>query len=419
MSAKTSYLNFVSNSDYSWCTLASGLSIVYRYTNSDVSYCGFVIDAGTRDEVEGEEGLAHYVEHMLFKGTSNHKASHILNCMESVGGELNAFTSKEETVIYAVSLEPYLKRAVSLMCDIIQNSNLPDSESIKEKEVIIDEINSYFDNPAEYIYDEFENLIFNNHPLGHNILGDIDSLERITPQKGMNFIKKFYSSENMVFFFTGRTKFEKVISIIENATIGFRDNKPNLSRNSYVKHSCFSIHKECDNYQSHAIIGGLCHNLFDKERFNLFLLNNILGGPGMNSMLNIALREKRGYVYSVESSITNYSDTGLFTIYFGTDKKNIEKCFEITHRQLSKLCNKELSSSKLLNAKRQYIGQLTIGRENRENLAIAAGKSLLRHNKCRSLNDSIERIERITSKDILECANKIYNKENLSALVLG
>lgn len=414
-----SNIELFSNSDYIWCRLPSGLRVVYRYADSNVSYCGFVIDAGTRDEQPGKEGLAHYVEHMLFKGTTKHKASHILNRMERVGGELNAFTSKEETVIYTVNLEPDLKRAVELMADIIQNSNLPEVESVKEKEVIIDEINSYLDNPAEYIYDEFENLIFDKHALGHNILGDTDSLNAISPADGRNFISQFYTQENMVFFFSGRTKLKRVLGILSAATEQIRVGNVDFKRVKPNKIEKFNRHECCDNYQSHAIVGGRCQSLFDNDRFTLFLLNNIVGGPGMNSILNIALREKRGYVYTVESTVTNYSDTGVFSIYFGTDKKNVERCLNIIEKQLNSLKNKELSTSKLNDAKHQYIGQLTIGRENRENLAVAAGKAMLRHNRCSMLAETVQRIEKITAKDILECANSVFNENNLSTLILS
>ena len=412
-------IEIVSNSDYLWCALPSGLRVVYRYADSNVSYCGFVINAGTRDEVCGKEGLAHYVEHMLFKGTNKHKAIHILNCMERVGGEINAFTSKEETVVYTVSLEPDLKRAVTLMSDIIQNSSFPESESVKEKEVIVDEINSYLDNPAELIFDEFENLLFKNHALGHNILGDEASLERISLRDGLSFVSEFYTQSNMVFFFSGKTKFDKVVKIVSEAAEGVRTQKVELARQAPLAVIRFDKHEECDNYQSHAIMGGRCYSIYDKERFNIFLLNNILGGPGMNSMLNVALREKRGYVYNVEANITGYSDTGLFTIYFGTDRKNVEKCFDIIRKKLNELKNKEFSSQKLNDAKRQYIGQLTIGRENRENLAVASGKALLFHNRCTTLADTIKRIESITAKDLMECANVVYADENLSTLVLS
>ena len=408
-----------SNSDYLWTVLPSGLRMVYRYADSNVSYCGFVINAGTRDEKSGKEGLAHYVEHMLFKGTQKHKAIRILNCMERVGGEINAYTSKEETVVYTVSLEPDLKRAVTLMSDIIQNSSFPENESSKEKEVIVDEINSYLDNPAELIFDEFENLLFKNHALGHNILGDTDSLSRITSNDGLSFISDFYTQNNMVFFFSGKTKFEKVVKVVSEAIQGVRDNKVILPRTAPIEVACFDKHEECDNYQSHAVMGGRCHSLYDNGRFNLFLLNNILGGPGMNSMLNVALREKRGYVYNVEANVANYSDTGLFTIYFGTDRKNVNRCFDIIRKKLVELKTKQLTSQRLEDAKRQYIGQLTIGRENRENLAIVSGKALLYHNRCATLADTVAKIENITAKDIIECANIIYSDDNLSTLVLS
>ena len=400
-------------------TLPNGIKGIHRRVKSSIAHCALVVNSGTRDELKTEYGLAHFAEHAIFKGTTHRKAYQV-NCrLENLGGELNAYTTKEDTTIHATTLKSDFSKAAELIADVAFNSTFPERELKKEREVIVDEINSYLDNPAELIFDEFENLLFKNHALGHNILGDTDSLSRITSNDGLSFISDFYSQSNMVFFFSGKTKFEKVVKVVSDAIQGVRDNKVVLPRTAPIEVARFDKHEECDNYQSHAVMGGRCHSLYDNGRFNLFLLNNILGGPGMNSMLNVALREKRGYVYNVEANVTNYSDIGLFTIYFGTDRKNVNRCFDIIRKKLAELKTKQLSTQRLEDAKRQYIGQLTIGRENRENLAIVSGKALLYHNRCATLADTVAKIENITAKDIIECANIIYSDDNLSTLVLS
>lgn len=407
-----------SNSEYVWDTLDCGIRIVYRYADSDVSYCGFAVNAGTRDEECGLEGLAHYVEHMLFKGTRRRRAWHILNRMERVGGEINAYTAKEETVVYSVFLERDMVRAVELMTDIMCNSRFPSDESIREKEVIADEINSYRDNPAELIYDEFENLVFDGHPLGHNILGDTDSLARISPGDGKRFVKALYTPDNCVFFFTGRTAFDKVSRCVGRFSERFGSDSAVLDRRPPVSYSRFDRCVTSDNHQAHAIIGGRCYDMFCEKRIPLLLACNILAGPGMNSRLNVALREKRGYVYTVESVVTCYTDTGIWGIYFGTDHPTLNRCFSIVRKNLDKMRRDALSASALNAAKKQFVGQLAIGKENRENLATADGKCFLHFGKCDTLNDSIAKIERISSSDILEVANEIFSEEMLSSLVL-
>lgn len=394
------------------------MRLVYRQADSDVSYCGFAVNAGTRDEECGMEGLAHYVEHMLFKGTRRRKAWHILNRMERVGGEINAYTAKEETVVYSVFLERDLSRAVELMADVMCNSRFPAEESLREKEVIADEINSYRDNPAELVYDEFENLVFEGHPLGHNILGDTESLSRISPGDGKRFVKSLYTAGNTVFFFSGRSSFDRVLKTVERFTEGFCPGCAPLDRRPPVSYSRFDRSVASDNHQAHALIGGRCYDMFCEKRIPLLLACNILAGPGMNSRLNVALREKRGYVYTVESVVTCYTDTGVWGVYFGTDHDTLNRCFSIVRKNLDRLRREALSSSALTAAKKQFTGQLAIGRENRENLATADGKFFLHFGKCDTINESIARIEKVSSSDILEVANEIFADDMLSSLVL-
>ncbi|MEG1998913.1 MAG: pitrilysin family protein [Bacteroidales bacterium] len=405
------------NSEYQWETLPNGLRIIYRYAESDVSYCGFSVNVGTRDESHGLEGIAHYVEHMLFKGTEHRTVWHILNRMENVGGEMNAYTAKEETVIYSVHLEPDIKRSVELMADLIWGSKFPNDESEREKEVIVDEINSYRDNPAELIYDEFENLMFGGHALGHNILGDINSIKAILPEDGRKFLSDHYTPANMVFFFTGKTPYKKVVKLLETFVPTNSANVTVLTRNAPDIYNPFFKTVKSDNYQAHAIIGNRCYNMFDDRRIPLFLISNILAGPGMNSLLNIALRERRGYVYTVESSATCYTDTGVFAIYFGTDHANINKCFSVIKREFSRLRDNKMTSSRIDAVKKQFIGQLAIGRESRESLATATGKSFLHYGKCETFKDSVKRIEGITSSQILDVANEVLDDKQLSTLI--
>lgn len=407
-----------SNSEYVWDDTENGIRVIYRYADSDVSYCGFAVNAGTRDEECGMEGLAHYVEHMLFKGTHSRKAWHILNRMERVGGEINAYTSKEETVVYSVFLERDLPRAVELMTDIMCNSRFPAEESLREKEVIADEINSYRDNPAELIYDEFENLVFDGHPLGHNILGDTESLARISPGDGKRFVKSLYTLGNCVFFFSGRTPFDRVVKTAGRFADRFCTEEAVLNRKPPAACTRFDKRIPSDNHQAHAIIGGRCYGMFCEKRVPLLLACNILAGPGMNSRLNVALREKRGYVYTVESTVTCYTDTGIWGIYFGTDHATLNRCFSIVRKNLDKLRREALSPSALHAAKKQFAGQIAVGKENRENLATADGKSFLHFGKCDTISESMEKIDRVSSSDILEVANEIFAEETLSTLVL-
>lgn len=402
---------------YLFHTLSNGLRIIYKPTTSSVSYCGFTVNAGTRDELSGEFGMAHFVEHLIFKGTGHRKAWHILNRMENVGGELNAYTAKEETTVYAVFLEEHLSRAVELLCDLVLHSQFPAGEIDREVEVILDEINSYKDNPAELVYDEFENLLFAGHALGHNILGEPDELIRFTSQDGRRFLKRQYTPSNMVFFFMGHTPFKRVISLLENYIGEEPAGEGGNRRSAPGEYVPFTERRILNTFQTHALVGNRTYSMFDERRVPLFLLNNILGGPGMNSRLNISLREKTGCVYTVESSVTSYTDTGVFAIYFGTDPKKVDKCLTLMHKEFKRLRDTSLTSSQLAAAKKQFIGQMGVGTENRESMALGLGKTFLHYNKYDSLEESFRRIEAITSSDLLEVANEVLDEKTVSTLV--
>lgn len=399
--------------------LSNGLRIVHLPVESPVSYCGFAVNAGTRDEAADEFGLAHFVEHMLFKGTQKRKSWHILNRMENVGGELNAYTTKEETFVYSIFMEEHYGRAFELLSDLMLNSQFPQQEIEKEVDVILDEINSYKDNPSELIFDEFENLLFENHALGHNILGDESSLLKLDSNAGRSFVNRFYTPDSIVFFSMGRSKFSRIVKLAE-ATLG------SLALPSAVRNRCVPeafvpvsqrIHK--DTYQAHVLLGGRAYNMFDEKRTILYLLNNLMGGPGMNSRLNVVLREKHGLVYNVESNVTTYTDTGLYNIYFGTDPKNMEKSLRLVNAEIARIRNTKLTSSQLAAAKKQLIGQLGVSGDNKEGTFLGLGKSFLHYNRYDTLPEVFHRIEKVTAEELLEVANEVFDPAQSFSLIFA
>ena len=413
----TMRMNPTDRSHYLLHTLPNGLRVVHFPTDAAISYCGVAVHAGTPDEASNESGLAHFVEHMLFKGTVRRKAWHILNRMEAVGGELNAYTTKEETFIYSVFMEEHYRRAIELLADIVIRSQFPAHEIEKEREVILDEISSYEDMPSELIFDEYENLLFDGHPLGRHILGNKRSIRTFDTKAGRSFLERFYTAENMIFFSMGRTDFRRIVRMAEvywsdlpvHPAVHRRERpRPTVPR---------ELRKKKKTHQSHAIIGGRAYDMYDKRRTSLFLLNNILGGFGMNSRLNVALREKRGLVYEVESNLTGYTDTGVCAIYFGADPKNREKVLELIRRELNVLCRTQLTTTQLAAARKQAIGQLAVAGDNRESLFLGFGKSFLHSGRYDSLREVICRIEAVTASQILEAANEIFAPERLYSLI--
>ncbi|MDO5570137.1 MAG: pitrilysin family protein [Bacteroidales bacterium] len=403
---------------YQNTTLESGLRIVHMPVNSPVFYCGFAINTGSRDESEEIFGMAHFTEHMIFKGTKKRSSYNILNRMERVGGDLNAYTSKEETFVYSIFLKENFDRACQLLCDLVVNSTFPAKEIEKEVGVIVDEINSYRDNPPEMIYDEFENMIFAGHSMGHNILGDEKTLESFDSAKGVSFLKERYIPEKMVFFTMGDLPFDSIVkSVAKYYEPDSKSNHPVPKREMPEEYNKAFRKEELDTYQSHVIIGGRAYNMFDEKRYSLALLNNILGGPGMNSRLNVSMREKRGYVYNVESVYTPYTDTGVFSIYFGSDQKKTEKCISLINSELKTLRDKKLSSIELERAKRQIKGQLGVATDNRENVCMNMAKAFLHFNKYDSLETVCKEIDAVTESQILECANEIMDDSKLSTLI--
>lgn len=397
-------------------TLPNGLRIIHLPVDSHVAYCGFAVNAGARDEKSNEHGLAHFVEHTLFKGTRKRKAWHILNRMENVGGELNAYTSKESTFIYSVFMEKEMERAVELLSDLVSNAQFPENELRKEREVILDEIQSYEDSPSELIFDDFENLLFNGHPLGHHILGDKRSLQSFDTATGRAFLDRYYTAQNMVFFSMVRTDVQQIVRLAEKYMADIPARGVSNGRTQPEAISPQTIQKRKRTHLSHVIIGTRAYNMFHKNKYPLFLLNNILGGPGMNNRLNVSLREKNGLVYNVESNITSYTDTGVFSIYFGTDPKNRERATGLVEKELTTLRTQKLTVAQLAAAKKQAIGQLGIAGDNKEGQFLGLGKSFLHYNHYEPLADIFRKIEQITAEQILETANEILEPKRLFSL---
>jgi predicted Zn-dependent peptidase len=398
-------------------TLKNGIRLVHHRIPGIVAHCGLMINAGSRDETESEHGIAHFIEHMLFKGTTKRKAYHILSRLEDVGGELNAYTTKEETAIHASFMKEHYDRAIEIISDIAFNSVFPSREIEKEKEVVIEEINSFKDNPAELIFDDFEEQIFLNQPIGRNILGTVDTVKAFSRENIHSFISANYSTSQMVFCSVGNIPDEKIIRLFSRyfSEVPERTILPKKTKSWIYRPS--SVSRSMDTYQSHCIIGNVAYDLKDKRRPGMYLLNNILGGQGLNSRLNLSLREKNGLAYNVESSYNPYCDTGVFSIYFGTDNHNLAKSISIAEAELKKLCTVKLGSIQLSKARNQIKGYLARGYENHENLMLSIGKSILVFNKIETVEEACEKIDRVTADEILETANEVFEKAKLSTLI--
>ena len=398
-------------------TFPNGIRLLYIESTGEISHCGLMIGSGSRDESKGKEGLAHFIEHVLFKGTRKRSATQVLNRLDIVGGELNAYTSKEETCVHASMLHTHFERAAELVTDIVFNSQFPVKEIEKEKEVVLDEINSYQENPAEQIFDDFECLMFRGQPLGNPVLGTPESVRSFSRKDILNFTKQHYTSDRMVFVYSGNIPFEKVKSILGNY-ITNQKRKVHLNKKTGSK---TLINKHVVDSRSvthcHYISGSIAYSSQNKKRFPLFLLNNILGGPGMNSRLNMQLREKYGYTYNVESAYMVYRDTGLFNVYFAAEPKFLEKCKILVEKEFNRLKNDRISDSWLTKYKYQLKGQIAIGQENNASVMLNSAKSILVYDKPLNISEVFKRIDAITSSEILEVANEILNDKKMSSLL--
>lgn len=397
--------------------LSNGIRLVHIRTNGIVSHCGLIMNTGSANEDDREHGIAHFIEHMIFKGTSRRKTFHILSCIEDVGGEMNAYTTKDETAVHASFFNEHYSRAMDLITDIAFHSVFPLKEIEKEKEVVMDEINSYRDNPSEMIFDDFEEIIFHNQPVGRNILGRPETVKTFTPEMISKFISKNYHTDKMVFCSVGNIEEAKLIKLFERY---FSDIPAKLSASSSIvksKYRPVSIERKLDTWQSHCIIGNIAYKMKDHRRPGMVLLNNILGGQGLNSRLNMSLREKNGLAYNIESNYNPYCDTGVFSIYFGTDIQNLERSIAITRKELEKLRTNRLGTIQLNKAKNQIKGILARGYENHENLMLSLGKSLLVFDRIDPIEKIYSKIDNLTSSDLLIIAGDIFETSRLSMLI--
>ena len=454
---------------YNTYTLDNGLRIIHLPSDSKVVYCGYQINAGTRNEEPGEEGLAHFCEHVTFKGTERRKAWHILNCLESVGGDLNAYTNKEGTVYYSAILKEHIARAVDLLSDIVFHSVYPQAEIDKEVEVICDEIESYNDSPAELIYDEFENILFKGSPLGHNILGTAEQVRAFKTEDALRFTRKLYRPDNAIFFSYGDIDFKKLVKLIQKA-LGecpkgrelacsadcksaetpteerIAEETPTKEKiteetptgetptdemeagdaNHKVQSSKFNVQSKVagktivmqkNTHQAHVMIGTQAYDVNDDRRMQLYLLNNMLGGPGMNAKLNLALREHNGLVYTVESTMVAYGDTGTWSIYFGCDEHDVKRCLRLVRKELDKFMQKPLSDAQLKAAKKQIKGQIGVACDNRENFALDFGKSFLHYGWEKNVDHLYEQVDEITAAQIQAVAQELFDKDRLTTLI--
>ena len=418
---------------YNTYTLDNGLRIIHLPSDSKVVYCGYQINAGTRNEEPGEEGLAHFCEHVTFKGTERRKAWHILNCLESVGGDLNAYTNKEGTVYYSAILKEHIARAVDLLTDIVFHSVYPQAEIDKEVEVICDEIESYNDSPAELIYDEFENIIFKGSPLGHNILGTAEQVRSFKTEDALHFTRKLYRPDNAIFFAYGDIDFKKLVKLLKKSFLSEerrvkseKFNSPEAQAQFNIQHSTFNtqhsfegqtIVMQKNTHQAHVMIGTRAYDVNDSRRMPLYLLNNMLGGPGMNAKLNLALREHNGLVYTVESTMVAYGDTGIWSIYFGCDEHDVKRCLRLVRKELDKFMQKPLSEAQLKAAKKQIKGQVGVACDNRENFALDFGKSFLHYGWEKNIDRLYEQVDEITAEQIQAVAQELFDKDRLTTLI--
>lgn len=404
---------------YNTATLPSGLRVIHLPSVSPVVYCGYQIAAGTRHELPGEEGLAHFCEHVTFKGTERRTALQVINTLEELGGELNAYTNKESTTFYAAVLKDHFMEAADLLTDIVFHSQYPQEEIDKEIEVICDEIESYNDSPAELIYDEFENILFKDHPLGHNILGEADQLRTYTTADALRFTHRGYRRDNAIFFVYGSVAFEEVLDNLNglDRMDGPRKDMLEPSGNPLSTSSPSTITRHRNTHQAHVLLGTRTFGYHDERRMPLYLLNNILGGPGMNARLNLLLREKYGLVYTVESNMTTYSDTGFWSVYFGCDAEDIERCRELVRQELDIVMQEALTASQLRKAKMQLKGQLAIACDNREQFALDFSKSFLHYGWERNLDQLMARIDDITAEQIQQVARQLFVPGKIITLI--
>lgn len=405
--------------DYQVHQLQNGIRILHKPSPSNISHACIIINAGSRDEGQAKDGLAHFIEHLLFKQTEKRNTNQILNRLELVGADLNAYTTKEYTCVHASFLKPHLERSLDLFEDILFHSVFPEEEMNKEKEVILDEISSYQDQPDEAINDDFEDLLFEGHPLGRNILGTPESVKSFNKKDIQLFMKSNYRTDEIIIGIFGDYDFKTVIRISEKLYGKIPANLPARVREKVgpytPKKNIFS--KPIN--QAHCVIGNQSYSFHHKHRTAFLLLNNLLGGTGMSSRLNLEIREKYGIAYTIESNYTPMSDSGIFSIYFGTDSEKTEKAIKLLEKELKKLRDQKLGPIQLQQAKHKFIGQIALGEENRMGLIISMSKSLLDFNRVDSLEEVFAKINTVNAPQLLEIANEMFDPRQLSSLIFN
>ncbi|MBP9994288.1 MAG: insulinase family protein [bacterium] len=397
--------------------LRNGIKLLHRRRAGEVSHLALMVNAGMRDENADENGLAHFIEHLVFKGTKRRKAYHILSCLENVGGDLNAYTTKEETCIHASFLKEHLGKAMDLFADVVFNSTFPENEMEKEKEVILDEINSYRDTPSDEIFDEFENLLYRGHQLGRNILGTIDLVSNYTRDDIVRFHKSHYAPDRMILACIGDISFEDFKRMAEKHFADCRGDAAPFNRIPFVTPPSKIQVEERTSHLTHVVIGGLAYPYNDSRKLKMILLNNILGGPGMNTRLNLNIRERYGFAYTIESQYNAYSDTGNYTIYMGVDPHSQEKSIELVFKELNKLMTQKLGTLQLSNAKRQLVGQAALSNESGMNELLGMTRAGFFEEHIETLPETIAKLDSITAEELIEVANEVFERDKASLLI--
>ncbi len=404
---------------YCFHTLSNGIRIIHKQVSGSVAHMSISIKLGSRDELENEWGVAHFIEHMIFKGTKKRKPFQVLARLENVGGDLNAFTAKEETVFYASFLKQYYDRSAELLSDILFNSNFNQKDIDVEKDIVIEEIKSYKDNPPELCFDMFEDLIFDKHSLGRNILGSIASIKALKRETILNFMKRTYTTDQMVISSVGNISFQKLIKTLENHFGAIQSSTRTFERDTFLGFLPQNKLVPLPIHQTHSIIGTVCYDMYNDNKNIFGLINNLLGGPGMNTRLNISIREKHGLAYAVESSFQPLSDTGYFSVYFATDKNSMEKSIELIYKEFTRMKTEKLGTLQLSRAKKQFIGQIALSNDSNLNEMLSIGKSYLYYNFVDKIEDVYKKIETISTSDIIGISNEILNPEQFSFISIG
>lgn len=396
--------------------LSNGIRVVNLKVQAHVAHLGITFLAGSRFEPKGKEGLAHFLEHCIFKGTKRRKTFHVLSRLDAVGGELNAYTAKEEMCVYASFTNDHLTRAAELLADITLNSVFPSKEIKKEKEIIIDEINSYLDSPSDKLFDDFEAYLFKDHPLGNNILGTKETVKSFTHNDLVNYVNDFFVADKMVISYVGNASSKRLFRLLEHHFSGVKKGDSQNEMEIYDKYEPFSINTKEGNYQVHSLIGALAPSYNDADHRAMTLLINLLGGPALNSRLNLSIREKYGFAYNVEANYTPYLDTGFWSVYIGSDQKYSQRTIDLVYKELDKLCNQKLGVLQLSKAKEQLKGHLALGMDSNSGLMLGLGKSLLLMNTIDTIAAIHEGIDSLTSEHLLEAANR-YLKPQFSSIL--